>query len=306
MIVVVGGSGQLGRDVVGRLIARRLPVRVVTRDPARARDLLGADAKSVEVVKGDVRDPASLVAAVRGATLVVSAIQGFGGHDAAGIRAIDRDGNRALIAASATAGVDRFVLLSIHGASPTDSFALARAKADAESALRASGLSWTIIRPTAYMETWATIVGGPILATGRTRVFGGGQNPINFVSAADVAAVVERVVVDPSLTGRTLDISGPENLTFDALVGRFAAALGRPVGIAHVPRPVLRAMSIALRPIRPVLAEQIAGAIVLDTTNRAVVDPAARPLPDLPITRFDTVIATMIADAGGRTATAAP
>jgi uncharacterized protein YbjT (DUF2867 family) len=306
MIAIVGGSGQLGRDVVARLVARGLPVRVVTRDPARARDVLAAVGGSVDLVQGDVRHPDSLARAVRGATIVVSAIQGFGGHDAGGIRAVDRDGNRALIAASEAGGVGRFVLLSIHGASPDDPFALARAKADAESALLASGLAWTIIRPTAYMETWAAIVGGPILATGRARVFGRGRNPINFVSAADVAALVERAVVDPSLAGRTLDIAGPENLTFDALVGRFAAALGRPVAIAHVPRPVLWAMSIALRSIRPVLAEQVAGAIVLDSADRAVADAPARPLSDLPVTRFDTIIATMIADAAGRIATAAP
>jgi uncharacterized protein YbjT (DUF2867 family) len=305
MIVVAGGSGQLGRDVVARLTTRGLPVRVMSRDPVRARQLLGPIADRIEVFPGDVRDADSLFPVMSGATCVVSAVQGFGGHEAGGIEAIDRHGNEALIAAAAAAGVERFVLLSIFGASPVHPLALARAKADAEAALRGSGMAWTIIRPTAYMETWAAVVGGPILATGRARIFGRGQNPINFVSATDVAGIVERAVVDPDLAGRVLDVAGPENLTFDALVAMFAAELGHPVPIAHVPRVVLRAMAIALRPIRPVLASQVAAAVVLDTTDGAVRDAPSRLDRDIPVTRFESVVATMVAGGAGHAAPAA-
>jgi uncharacterized protein YbjT (DUF2867 family) len=305
MIVVAGGSGQLGRDVVMRLATRGLPVRIMSRDPGRARKLLGPTADHVEVSPGDVQDPGSLASVLSGATVVVSAIQGFGGHRAGGIEAIDRNGNRALIAAAAAAGVERFVLLSIFGASPDDRLALARAKADAEAALRASGMAWTIIRPTAYMETWAAIVGGPILASGRARIFGRGRNPINFVSATDVAGLVEQAVVDRGPAGRVLDVAGPANVTFDELVGMFAAALGHPVPTTHVPRVVLRAMAIALRPIRPILAAQVAAAIVLDTTDRAVRDAPSRLDRVIPVTRFESVIATMVAGRAGRAATSA-
>jgi uncharacterized protein YbjT (DUF2867 family) len=305
MIVVAGGSGQLGRDVVTRLAMRGLPVRVMSRDPVRARQLLGPLADRIEVLQGDVRDADSLSSTMSGATCVVSAIQGFGGHEAGGLDAIDRHGNEALIAAAAAAGVERFVLLSIFGASPVHPLALARAKADAEAALRGSGMAWTIIRPTAYMETWAAVVGGPILATGRARVFGRGQNPINFVSATDVAGFVERAVVDPGLAGSVLDVAGPENVTFDELVGMFAAELGHPVPVAHVPRVVLRAMAFALRPIRPVLAAQVAAAVVLDTTDGAVSSAPSRLDRDIPVTRFESVVATMVAGGAGHEAPAA-
>ena len=136
MIVVAGGTGLLGRDVVGRLVARGLPVRVVTRDLEHGHSALGPLAERVELVIGDVRDAGSLSAAVDGADTVVAAVQGFGGREAGGIEAVDRDGNRNLVAASARAGVRRFVLLSIHDASATDALALGRAKADVEAALR--------------------------------------------------------------------------------------------------------------------------------------------------------------------------
>jgi uncharacterized protein YbjT (DUF2867 family) len=298
MILVAGGTGLLGRDVVARLVTRGLPVRVLTRDVAHGRTALGSLAKEVELVAGDVRDPSSLVPAVRGADTVIAAVQGFGGREAGGIAAVDRDGNRNLVRASAAAGVGRFVLLSIHDASAADPLALGRAKATVEADLRATSMTPLIIRPTAYMETWAGIVGGPILATGRARVFGRGRNPINFVASGDVAAVVEEVVVDRAAdgAGRTIEVVGPDDLSFDDVVSRFSAAIGRPVPTSHVPLPMLRAMAIVLRPFKPILAAQVAAAVVLDTTDRTVRDAGLDPASSRRgTTTFETVIAGFVA-----------
>jgi len=307
MIVIAGGSGRLGHELVRRLVARGERVRVLTRDVDRARVALGAavpdaPAGAIEIVAGDVRDPSSLSAAVAGADVVVSAIQGFGGHDAGGVRAVDADGNAHLIEAASRAGVSRFVLLSMQTAGPQSPFALGRAKGEAETALRASSMAWTIVRPSTYMETWAGIVGGPILASRKARLFGRGRNPINFVSARDVAAVVEQAVMDPEAIGRVLDVSGPEDLTFDAVVERFAVALGRPVPIGHVPRPVLRLMAVTMRIVRPALADQISAAIAMDTADlRAVRGDAV--FGDAPATTFDTVIRRFVAEAQEQPAT---
>jgi len=119
MILVAGGTGLLGRDVVARLVGRGLPVRVLTRDVAYGRRALGPLADQVQLVAGDVRDAGSLGPAVEGADTVVAAVQGFGGREAGGIAAVDRDGNRNLVRAAAVAGIRRFVLLSIHDASST-------------------------------------------------------------------------------------------------------------------------------------------------------------------------------------------
>jgi uncharacterized protein YbjT (DUF2867 family) len=299
MILVAGGTGLLGRDVVARLVRRGLPVRVLTRDVAHGRRAFGPIADQVQLVAGDVRDPDSLGPAVEGADTVVAAVQGFGGREAGGIAAVDRDGNRHLVRAAAEAGVRRFVLLSIHDASASDALALGRAKAKVEADLHATTMTPLIIRPTAYMETWAGVVGGPILATGRARVFGRGTNPINFVAAADVASVVEAVVAEPDdigAAGRTIEVVGPEDLSFDDLVARFATALGRPVPASHVPLPMLRAMAVAMRLFKPILAAQVAAAVVLDTTDRtarvAGRDPATIRRG---ATSFDTVIARFVA-----------
>jgi NAD(P)H-binding len=79
VIVVAGGTGTLGTRLVPCLAEAGLAVRVLTRDPARARHL----GRRVAVVRGDVRDPASIGRALRGAGTVISAVHGFTGPEAA-------------------------------------------------------------------------------------------------------------------------------------------------------------------------------------------------------------------------------
>src|SRR5437899_4009726 len=230
MILVAGGTGALGRSLLPLLLERGEAIRVLTRGERPDR---GLSALGVDVVTGDVRDKAAVARAVSGASVVVSAIQGFGGPGALGAQAIDRDGNFNLIDAAREAGVERFILLSIGQAALDHPIELFRMKALAEERLKASGLASTIIRPTAYQETWLEIVGRPLVATGRTRIFGRGQNPGNFVSADDVAWQVTRAVADPGTAGQTIDIAGPENLTFDEFVGIVRDVTGVTGTVSH-------------------------------------------------------------------------
>ena len=101
MIVVAGGTGRLGHLVAARLASRGLPIRVLTRTPAAAGDL--ADI-GIDLVRADVREPSSLAAAVRGACVVVSAVQGFAGSGHVSPASVDRDGNINLIDAAGLAG----------------------------------------------------------------------------------------------------------------------------------------------------------------------------------------------------------
>jgi len=289
MILVAGGTGTLGRALLPLLASHGEPIRVLTRG-GRAEPL---DLPGVETVIGDVRDPETLRRAMVGVRTVVSAINGFGGDGALGVRAIDRDGNLNLVETAEAAGVEHFVLLSIQQAAVDHPIELFRMKAAAEARLKASTLTWTIVRPTAYQETWLEIVGRPLVTTGSTRVFGRGRNPINFVSADDVARIVELAVVEPTLRAATLDVSGPENLTFDGFVEVVREATGVTGTVNHVPLPMLRLMSIALRPFKPVIAGQIAAAVVMDTRDMTA-DTAERARS------FPGIASTPLADVAPR------
>lgn len=262
MILIAGGTGTLGARVVSLLTARGLEVRTLTRDPERAEYERG---DLVEIASGDVQDARAVERAVAGAQTVVSAVQGFAGADPAGPEAVDRRGNSNLIKAAKEGATEHIVLVSIQGAAPDHPMELHRMKYLAEQELKASPLAWTIIRPTAYMETWAALIGEPLLETGRTRIFGKGENPINFVSAQDVARFVELAVVDPSMQGEVVEVGGPENLSMNQFAQTFETVSGKAGKASHVPLPMMRLMSVLMRPLNPALASQIHAGVVMDT-----------------------------------------
>lgn len=285
MILVAGGSGTLGSVVVGHLAALGLPLRVLTRQ----QHWTGPAADPpVEVVVGDVRDPAILDQALAGATVVVSCIQGFGGRDPQGLGAVDVGGNKMLVDAAQAHGVVHLVLLSVVGASATSPMPLFRAKFRAEEALRASSVPHTIIRAGAFMETWLQLVGDPLVERGRTTVFGRGENPINFVAVREVAQAAERAVLDRQPSDRTISVTGPDNLTFNRFAELVLDTTGRQGRVSHVPRPALRALAIALRPIKPMIAQQVKAAVVMDTEDMTA-----------PTTGCATPLTTVISDRYG-------
>lgn len=261
-ILIAGGTGTLGTRVTHLLTDRGRAVRILTRDPARAQHLVGA---RVEIVPGDVREPDTLARAMEGVETVVSAIQGFSGTGGDNPRTVDGEGNAHLIRAAREAGAEHFILVSVQGAAPDHPMELFRMKHRAEQELRASGLTWTIIRPTASMETWAKIVGEPLVKTGKTRLFGRGANPINFVSADDVARYVELAVTDPAMRGIVVEVGGPENLSMEHFARAFERATGKAGAISRVPLPMMRLMAVLLRPVKPMIARQVQAGVVMDT-----------------------------------------
>jgi uncharacterized protein YbjT (DUF2867 family) len=295
MILVAGGTGHLSGELIPRLVAGGTGVRILTRDPARARRRVG---DAPEFIEGDVCNPGSLEIAMRGIDAVVSAITGFGpGGD--GPRKVDFEGNRNLIRAAEAEGVHRFVLLSMRGAAADHPMELGRMKHRAEEALRASRLAWTILRPTPFMELWAGIVGDPIEKAVKTTVFGSGDNAINFVSERDVAQIVELVLTEPRFERAVLDVGGPDNLSFNQLVQQIEAATDRPAKVRHIPMPVMRLSALLTRPFRPDVAGMLQAGIGFATADMRF-DAAEMHR------RFPTIELTHIVDVVGQRFGGAP
>ncbi len=292
MILVAGGTGNLGVELVLDLNARGTAVRVLTRDLGRARQRLG---ETPEFFLGDARNPETLEAALKGVDAVVSAMTGFG-PGAPGPRAVDYKGNLNLIRAAEAAGIGRFVLVSMNGAAADHPMELMRMKYRAEEALRASRLDWVIVRASAFMELWAEIAGAPIVKEGKATVFGRGDNPINFNSAKDVARFIELALSDPSLSRTILAVGGPENLTFNQLVGQIERAAGTKAAVKHVPVPMMRLMSLVVRPFNPGLAGMIGAGVAFDTVDMTFdASDLRRRFPQIELTRMADVLARQVA-----------
>ena len=260
MILVAGGTGRLGTLLVNRLVNRNLPVRVLTRQPARAEHLAG---DLVTVVSGDVRDRESLGPATAGVDVVVSAVHGFTDPHSSALAAVDRDGNANLIDAAKGAGAD-FVLMSTVGAAGDSPMELFRMKHAAEQHAARSGVPTTIVRATAFLELWVDLLHHTAARSGRPLVFGRGQNPINFVAVADVAAAVDQAVIDPTTRGKTLEIGGPDNLTFDQLAQAVQSAAASTAAPRHIPPVMLHLMANSVGRVKPELGRQARAALAMD------------------------------------------
>lgn len=265
MIVIVGASSSLGRVTARLLLAEGKPVRAVTRTPSALDDLhkLGA-----EVVHGDLRNPESLVEACEGATQVFATTHAFNGKGDNTPRTVDDVGNRSLIDVAKAEGIQHLVFTSALGARsdhPVDFF---RIKYKVEEYLKVSGLGYTILRPSAFMEFWAGLVGVPIIERGQTTIFGRGENPINFVSVEDVARYAVLALESPGAHQRIIEIGGPQNLSLLQVAATFEHLAGRKAKKKHVPLWVMRAMSVLLQPINPGLCRQIRAGVYMDTARQ--------------------------------------
>jgi NADH dehydrogenase len=281
MIVIAGGTGRLGRILVERLAARREPVRILSRTPGSAGRPLQP---GVEIVQADVRDPDAVDRAVAGARVVISAMSAFG-MDGVTPRDVDSAGNANLITAAEKHGVERFVLVSDLGASAQHPMELARMKYLAEQRLTGSTLSWTILRPSTYIETFQAIVCAPLLSNDKAIVFGRGQNPINFVSAHDVARFVEFAASDAELSGKTIEMGGIENLSLIRFVDIFARAIGVTGSVKHIPRLAMRLGALLARPFNPKFARMAQAGLLMDSTDMSFdVAPFVQRYPQFHLT----------------------
>jgi NADH dehydrogenase len=282
VIVIAGGTGRLGRILVERLAVHGEPIRILSRVPGHTQTL--AVKGTVEVVAGDVRDRAAVNRGVAGARIVISAMSAFGMKGVVP-RDVDREGNTALIDAAETHGVEQFIFISALGASAKHPMELGRMKYFAEERLQKSRLSWTILRPATFTETFQAVLCAPLLDKGKTFVFGHAVNPINFVSAFDVARFVELAMTRSTLKGAAIDIGGPENLSLIQFVDTFKAALGVTGDVKKIPRLAMRFLSHIARPFNPTFARMAQAGVVMDTTDMTFnASPLISRYPEIPLT----------------------
>jgi uncharacterized protein YbjT (DUF2867 family) len=234
MILVVGATGLLGSEICRRLRERGRDVRALVRAGSAREAALRA--LGVHIATGDLRDRGSLVAACRDVDAVISTATAMGSKDRAlSLNEVDRKGQLRLVDVARQSGVRTFVYVS---ASPNlgPRAPLIRYKRQVERAVRLSGMQWTILQPSAYMEVWLGAQLGWDHVAGRAVVFGSGKHPVPFISIGDVAEHAIRALDDPRLANVDLPLGGPQMLTPREVVRIFEQESGRRYATRHVPR----------------------------------------------------------------------
>jgi uncharacterized protein YbjT (DUF2867 family) len=239
--LVVGATGMLGGEIVRRLVRSGKPVKALVRPTARPEAVEDLKALGMQVVEGDLRDPASLTRACQGVATVISTATAISGHQPEdSISDIDLRGQRNLVDAAGGSGVRHLVYTSFSGNLRTPE-PLGDSKRAVERYLMDSNVVYTILRPTYFMEGWLSPFLGFDYPNAQARIYGSGRNPISWISLRDVAEFAARCVDNLDARGRVLELGGPEPLSPLAVVRIFEESGGRPFTVEHVPEDVLSA-----------------------------------------------------------------
>ena len=246
MNLVVGATGMVGTEVCRLLASTRKPVKAfvrVTSEPAKVQKLEGLGAT---VVKGDLRDRASLKAACEGVDTVIATASSMPfayRPDDNTPRSTDQDGALGLIAAAREAGVQRFVYTSFPAMAA--SFPLQDAKRAVEERLRSSGLTYTILQPTYFTEIWLSPAVGFDPPNHKAVIYGTGDNRISWISFLDVAQFAAASLDNPMARNASIELGGPEGVSPSEVVKVFEKAGGQPFEVTHIPVEALRAQLAA-------------------------------------------------------------
>ncbi|MEQ1801620.1 MAG: SDR family oxidoreductase [Gammaproteobacteria bacterium] len=238
MILLTGVTGKTGGEVARQLAAAGVPFRALVRDPARADALRGVDA---DVVIGDVADDATLTRAVDGIERALLVMPN--GEDQLLLE------NRFVFRAQ-RAGVRHLVKLSSLESVPESPNPIPRMHVASEQFIRESGMEWTMIRPTFFMQ--AFLASAPAIREHGRITMPAGNGTIAPTDLRDVAAVILRVLTEPGHENRSYDLTGPDLLTLAEIAATFSRILDRNISYVDQPEAEFRARlaSVKLAPWR--------------------------------------------------------
>src|SRR6188768_575803 len=288
MILIVGATGLLGRATALPLLKQGHAVRALVRDRAKGADLQRAGA---EIFVGDLTDVRSLELACKGVERVFACAHSMLGRGANASAQVDHVGHSALVVAARDAKVEHFVYTSVMGAREDHPIDFWRTKHEIEAVVKASGMGYTILRPSAFMESHVHRFNGQmLLERGFTVIIGPGTKPRNFVAVRDVAPFAVIALAQDDLNGRTLEIGGPDNLSNNEVAAMYAvrARKGR---VHHVSAGAARLLATLVRPLHEGVARVLEVASVPDGEMRETWDPG-KLLSEFPrkLTSVDTFI----------------
>ena len=235
LVALTGGTGFVGRHIAATLVARGHRVRVLARDPARARFLSD---RNVEVVAGGLADRAALDRLASGADALIHLVGIIVEQGVQTFTAVHVAGTEAVLAAARQAGVRRFVHMSAVGArDEPGATPYHRTKRQAEQLVRDSGLSHAIFRPSIIsgpesapiqllvrLHRWSPVV----------PVFGDGRFPTQPVWIDDVALAFALATERPDTVG-VFELGGPQVLTYEEFLLTIGRATGHSRPLIHVP-----------------------------------------------------------------------
>jgi uncharacterized protein YbjT (DUF2867 family) len=273
-VLVVGGTGAVGQQVVSALLESGKRVRMLVRPASSAGD---AEQRGVEVARGDMLDLASLVAAMEGVDAVITSAAGYTRRTPTDTAETDTVGNQNLVEAAAKAGIRRFVLTSILTCDQTPDVPHFWHKYLVEQHLQERSVPYVALRPGAFIET-LTQFGGDPFAKGRVMYVGDAKTPFTLVWTADLARYLADAVDAPGVDGHHIDIGWDRPVSVKEIADIAGNLLGRRMRTTVIPGALLSGIAPIANRFNPSVKDMAAmfrwfqsGRYVADTSLQAEV-----------------------------------
>jgi uncharacterized protein YbjT (DUF2867 family) len=237
-ILVAGATGILGSEICRQLTQNNHTVKGLVRPTSDPGKISSLRAMGVETVVGDLKEHASLKMALKEVSSVISTVSStLSRQEGDSIQTVDEEGQINLINAAIEAEVKHFIFISVAdvGDSP-----LQAAKKKGEKHLMASGLNYTILKPTCFMEIWLSPALGFNYAEANATIYGEGNNRVSWISLRDVASFAVAVLDNPIASNRILELGGPEALSPLEVVDLFSSIHGKLFELQFVSEEVLK------------------------------------------------------------------
>ena len=258
--LVTGSAGFVGREVVRALRSQGVDVRCLVHTPGREQAFLG---QQVEIHYGSVGDPASLRAALYDVQAVVHLVAVIRERGGASFQEINKKGTENVVRAAVDAGVGHLIHISALGALDNPDYPYLFSKWQGEQAVIASGIPYTIIRPSIVFgpgDEFVTVLAGLVRAFPLVPVAGSGRVRLQPIAAEDLSRCAAESVGRDDLKGKVLEIGGPQQLSYNEIVDVIVGTYGVTRVKVHVPLPVVLLMARvmgALLPESPATPEQL-------------------------------------------------
>lgn len=238
-VLVAGATGYLGSEICRQLISKNKNVKGLVRATSDSNKVAHLKELGVETIEGDLKDKNSLENALHGISAIISTVSStLSRQEGDSIQTVDDEGQTNLIDSAVRAGVSQFVYISFCelGECP-----LQTAKRKVEKHLTESGMNYTILQPTYFMEVWLSPVLGFDYPNAKASIYGEGKNKVSWIAIKDVASFAVAALDNPAAKNRIIELGGPEALSPLEVVNIFEATKGKKFELQFVPEEAIRA-----------------------------------------------------------------